>query len=118
MSDSELLVERRSSDHSAMLVLVQQTYASVQALDKKLSEHMVNETLELAEALAGIMTRSFPDGDGDGHRRHHESVLKQAESRADFWATMSKELAKWGLVGFMGWATYALWNAFLQGPHK
>ena len=38
--------------------------------------------------------------------------------RAEFWEAMAREIGKWGLIGFLGWAAYALWNAFLQGPHK
>ena len=88
-------------------MLVQQIHDNTVAIDKKLTD-----------GLASIRTEAFPEGDADGHRRHHEAVIKAAEDRAMFWRGLRVELAKYGLIGFAGWAVYALWNAFLQGPHK
>ena len=101
-----------------MIAMTQQTYDIVVKLDKKLSDHMINETAELAQMVTSIMERSFPEGDPEGHRKYHEASINRAESNAKFWQTMSLELSKWGLIGFLGWAVYALWGAFLQGPHK
>ena len=118
-SDSTpLILDRRASEQSALLILVQQVHTSVQSLDTRLSEHMKDETLELAQAVAALMIKSFPEGDGDGHRRHHEAVIKQAEEKAEFWKKMVTKLSEWGLIGFAGWLLYAMWDAVLRGHVK
>lgn len=91
---------------------------SQRAMDNKLTKHMESVPKDLAEAIAELMADSFPQGDPAGHRRYHEASIKAAEDRADFWSKMRMELFKWGLLGFAGWAAYALWHAFLQGPSK
>lgn len=73
---------------------------------------------DVKAAVKEAMASAFPDGDPDGHRRHHELVIKRAEAQAAFWDKMKVELGKYGLLGFLGWAAYSLWNSFLQGPHK
>ncbi len=60
----------------------------------------------------------FPTDDPDGHRIWHESEIKRIKDRAEFWQKMTYELSKYGLIGFIGWAAYALWQAFLHGPGK
>jgi hypothetical protein len=89
---------------------------SVNALDDKLDGHMRDETVQLAEAIASIMNKSFPEGDPHGHRKHHELAIKAAEDKAAFWDKMRFELSRLGLAGFTVWALYALWKAFLLGP--
>ena len=118
-------IDRRVSDNSAILVLVQQISTNVGNLevkvdkfDTRLSQHMHDETLELAEAIVKLMLRAFPEGDPDGHKRHHEAVIKAAEEKAEFWKSMRKKVTEWGLVGVLGWAAFALWAAFLKGPVK
>ena len=100
-------VERRKEPASALVMMVEKIHDNVIAIDQK-----------LAIGLAEIRVEAFPEGDADGHRRHHEAIIKAAEDRAKFWQTMRIELSKWGLIGFAGWAVYALWNSLLQGPHK
>lgn len=110
--------DRRNGPRDPLMTLVQQIYDSNVAMDEKLTEHMKAVPQELAKAIAKLMADSFPEGDPQGHRKYHESSIKQAEAKAEFWSKMRVELAKYGLLGFVGWAFYALWQAFLQGPHK
>lgn len=77
----------------------------------ELRAHADGETARIAAIADG-----FPDGDPDGHRRYHEAEIKRIERRADFWQKMRLELAKWGLIGFIGWAAVALWQQALKGP--
>lgn len=97
-----------------MLLLIKQVNSNVDAL----RDDLVQGLSAHRDELKAVVTSAFPEGDADGHRRHHEAVIKAAEERADFWKTMRKELGKYGLVGFTGWAAYALWQSFLQGPHR
>jgi hypothetical protein len=107
MNDATEFVERRKDATSVLVVMVQQIHDNVTALDSKLTDGMKT-----------LREDAFPEGDADGHRRHHEAVIKEAEDRAKFWQTMRIKLAEWGLIGFAAWAIYSLWQSFLQGPHK
>jgi hypothetical protein len=112
------MIDRHQSSAHEMLELIRIIHNNQAEMDRKLTLHMKNETQELAEAITKLMSEAFPQGDPYGHRKHHEMVIQQAEERAAFWRTMRVELGKWGLVGFAGWAVYALWQAFLQGPRQ
>lgn len=109
------IIERRRSSPE-LIELIWTVHDNQLALSAKLDKHMKEETSELADAIARLMKEAFPEGDPDGHRRHHELVIKQAEEKAEFWQKMRLELAKWGLLGFLGWALLQLWQSFLQGP--
>lgn len=100
----------------AILLHIKELQASVKALDEKLTQHREAEEAALAAAMDSLRSDAFPDADPDGHRRHHEALIKQAEARAAFWEKMKLELFKYGLLGFVGWAVFALWQAFLRGP--
>lgn len=110
--------DRRKSDHAAVINLVTEVHRDVKDLHARLTQHMTNETLELAEAITLLTRNAFPQGDPDGHRRHHELVIKQAEDKAQFWEKMKFELIRWGLIGFLGWAAVAMWRSFLLGAPK
>ena len=98
-------MERRNPpDNGAVFFLMQQVHDRIEAMDKRLSEHMRDETLELAEEIAKLMNKAFPMADPEGHRAFHEAQIQAAVDNAEFWKKMRFELAKWGLVGFIGWA--------------
>jgi len=82
----------------------------------ELSDHMRDETAELAKSVAVMMKEAFPEGDPVGHRRHHEAVIRKAEASAKFWTDMGGSVAKWGIFGFLTWLVYAAWQALLKGP--
>ena len=115
-------IERRAVSDSAGIVavigLVSELHKDVKALDAKLDIHMVNETHELAAEIAKLMLAAFPNGDATGHRAAHDEWIRKTRANAEFWEKMRYELTRWGLFGFLGWALYALWEAFLKGPHK
>jgi hypothetical protein len=106
----------RRADDRALIMLVQQVHDNQQALDGKLTQHMTDETRRLAEAVADILKRSFPEGDADGHRKAHEQQMQTIAARAEFWKKLSFEVSKYGLVGLVGWLAYAAWIALLKGP--
>ena len=121
----EVFTERRKNNHhgsSEVLELVRIIHANQLALDAKLTQHMHDEPIQLAEEIAKLLNSCFPNGDPSGHKLAHEVWIQQAEESRDFWRTMKKELSKWGLIIFIGWFIgfigLSLWQAFLQGPHK
>jgi hypothetical protein len=107
--------ERRETDTAAVIQLITEIHKDVKDLDKKLSKHMVEETSELAQEIALLMTKAFPDGDPSGHKAAHEAWIHKAEASAAFWEKMKFEITRWGLIGFLGWAAVALWKSFLAG---
>ena len=124
-----VIVERRA-EPTSLVLLMQQIHdnqvlmmdrhaladAKQDAFDKKLTRHMTDETSELAQEITRLMTAAFPDGDPDGHRRHHEAIIVAAEERAAFWKKMREEIGKWGILGVMGFIVIATWAKFVRGP--
>lgn len=101
-----------------MLSLVQLVHEEVKTVQMQLIAHSQDEPIRLAEEIAALMNRAFPEGDPHGHRRHHEAVIMKAEARAEFWKKLVFEISKYGLLGFIGWAAISLWKAVLVGPVK
>jgi hypothetical protein len=98
----------------ALIELIRQVQGSMSRLEAALEQHILTQRLEIAD----VLTTAFPQGDADGHRRYHEAMIKAAEDRAKFWFDLRMSVAKWGLLGVLGWLVVLTWNGFLQGPHK
>jgi hypothetical protein len=103
-----------SSGFAALMVMVEQTNTNVTSLRTELNEGLASQKQDLQD----VLIKAFPEGDADGHRRHHEAVIKAAEDKAKFWEKMRYEITRAGLLGFLLWALSAVWQAALQGPHK
>ena len=102
-----------------MLVLVQEISSKVDGIDgkvEKMSREVATHIAEEPALFATAFAKAFPDGDPESHAAYHHEVIAKMHERTEFWKDMRKSLAKWGLFGFAGWAIYALWHAFLQGP--
>ena len=104
---------------NALLALVEQLTERVHEVAIKVDKIESNlETLPdvREKTIATVLESALPGGDGPGHKRYHEDVMKSLEARTVFWTKMRDELAKWGLIGFMGWVLLQLWQSFLRGP--
>lgn len=108
----DTFVERRKDASQAVLELI----ASLKTQVDQVNTNLLSYRQEQKDDLEAAMIRAFPDGDPEGHRRHHEAVIRAAEARAEFWTKMRFELFKWGMFGFMGWAAVQLWRSFVVGP--
>lgn len=102
--------ERRKDASLAMIELLTSVKASVDDLNKKFDAHVVTQREEMKELVAA----AFPGEDPDGHRRHHEAVIKEAEDRAKFWQEMRIAAAKWAGLGVITFAVAALWHELLM----
>ena len=107
--------ERRAND-SLSVLLMQQIHQKVEEMDKKLTQHITDETLVLAEEIAKLMCSAFPGSDPAGHRTFHEIQMAAIADRAAFWKTMRNEISKWGILGVLGFIVIAAWKHFLEGP--
>lgn len=108
--------ERRNppDPQSALVLLIKQVNASVELLRDDIATQMTAHR----EELKTVVVSAFPEGDADGHRRHHEAVIKAAEDRAKFWQEMRIAAAKWAGLGAIAWLASVAWQAFLLGPKK
>ncbi len=63
----------------------------------------------LTDSITAFMGRAealfdgFPDQDPHGHRKAHEMWLEESREKKEFYVSMKKELAKYGLLAFAGW---------------
>lgn len=116
--------ERRQDPHSQTYRMlfdnlnsaIKELSVEVKEVKAKVNYHHATYVEATEKAIENAMNNAFPDGDPQGHRAHHELVIKREEARVKFWETMKTELGKWGLIGFLGWAGIALWKTFLMGP--
>lgn len=106
-------IDRRTPS-SELLILVQE----VRTNQEVMTAQLMAVPDDIAKALAALMKDAFPAGDPDGHRKHHEAVIKAAEEKAEFWKKMRISVTSWGLLGVLGWLLLLAWNGLLQGPHK
>jgi hypothetical protein len=116
--DSIGFQDRRQRTEDALLVHIQELSKEIREVKAQFAYHHATYVESTEKAVAKAMSEAFPDGDPHGHRRHHEIVIAAAQRRLELWDMLKKETAKWGLLGFLGWAGYALWQAFLLGPRK
>jgi len=108
-------IERRAND-VILLLLMQQVHDKIEAMDARLTQHMTDETLTLAEEIAALMSKAFPQGDPDGHRLEHELRMQAAKDRADFWKKLRDEIMTKGILGLLALAAVWIWAGFLRGP--
>jgi hypothetical protein len=93
-----------------LLELVKQIHESQKALEAKVTTHMTDETNALAIAITKLMKDAFPEGDPDGHRRHHELVIQREEEKAKFWQEMRIAAGKWAGIGVLGFLAMLVWT--------
>lgn len=110
--------DRRQRTEDSILMHIQDLKKQTSELNAKMNYHHAIFREEMERSVERVFTRAFPEGDPEGHKRHHEVVIAAAQRRLELWDLLKKETAKWGLLGFLGWAGYALWQAFLLGPRK
>jgi hypothetical protein len=74
----------------------------------------INSYMDKQETLLS----AFPNQDPEGHRAAHEQWLAESKAKKEFYDSLKKEVAKYGILGLAAWIAFHLWAAFLQGPHK
>jgi hypothetical protein len=74
-------------------------------------EVIEKELMVLTERMDDL-SKGFPGGDWEGHRRYHEAVIKRMEARTDLYRELQSELAKKGLWALIVMACTAVWFYF------
>ena len=96
------------------------TNAKLDASEERLSKHMEDEEDVLVEVKAQVASLhgAFPEEDIQGHHSYHQSLIERNKWITSLCKDSVKEIAKYGLLGFLGWLLYHLWIDMLAGPHK
>lgn len=84
------------------------------ALDKRHDENkaaQADTAEKVEEAIRGIeeLRKAFPEGDPDGHRRYHETIIRKNLAREKFYQELTAHLVKggaWALLVFIAWASW------------
>jgi hypothetical protein len=121
--EKQLLAKFNDSDSPASIgsllfdILAQQNEKLDRLIDsEKETRDMLVNHMKGEDALIKSFKAAFPGDDPQSHRAYHEALIDQAKHRKEFWMKLTFELAKWGLIGFAGWAILQLWHGALKGP--
>lgn len=106
--------ERR--DDSAVLGMLQSVLNDVAAMRKELSDHIIAEPAEIAEAvrvaIEDVVAQAFPVKDDKpdlaGHKNAHQEMIDAYRAKKEFWQKMLFELTRWSLIGFALWTLKAV----------
>ena len=109
---AEELARMGPSDQILFRMIVEQGN-KLDEIARSLADHTQREGLRISGVEHG-----FPDDDPSSHRIYHEMIIRRAEQRAEFWQRLSVELAKWGLIGFLGWLAAAAYHEAAKGFMK
>lgn len=108
--------ERRADASAALISVIEGLTQQVHEMREEIIRHKNELRNEREQLINDVLNKALPDGDAEGHRRYHETVISKIESQKQFYDKLRLELVKYGLLGFAGWAAFALWQAFLKGP--
>ena len=109
--------EHRRRESDALLLHIQALQGDMRVMDDKLTHHHAIFEERVEAAVERVYISAFPDGDPEGHRRHHELVIRREEERLKFWQEMRIAGAKWVGMGVLTFLVAAAWTQFLKGLH-
>jgi hypothetical protein len=78
------------------------------SIDRKLDS--IRTDVKSIQAMLTRYAAGFPGDDPDGHRKYHETLIERNKAYTDLGRKLLFELAKWGLIGFLGWMLVAGWH--------
>ncbi len=65
-----------------------------------------------------LLSRAFPGGDHDGHRRYHEAVIERMELKNRLVRAALEKVIQAGALASCGWVAVAVWNYFKLSVHQ
>lgn len=75
---------------------------------------ITNARLTAIEASVASFKKAFPDEDIDGHCDYHQTLIDRATFINEILREVLKHLAKYGLLGMLGWACWILFSAVIK----
>lgn len=79
--------------------------------DRKLDDHMRDETDQFKTMVKDIVRELVPDGDIRGHHDAHQAMIAKAQAEATFYNRLKADLASKGLWGLILVLGAVLWYA-------
>jgi hypothetical protein len=116
--EQDHFIERRKSSEQYGFEMYRGIVQQVSEIHTELKNRRMDGKEDIELAVANIVTRSFPEGDPEGHKRYHEAVIKQQEAKADLYRFLLKEGLKYGLITCLCWIGYSIWQGFILGIRK
>ncbi|MFZ2287604.1 MAG: hypothetical protein WAV93_11515 [Bacteroidales bacterium] len=95
--------ERRSEDRE-VIELVREMFVVVRQMRQELAARILTED--------HIVAQAFPNGNIHDHSAWHSATTQKEKAKAAFWDDMAKSVAKWGLLGTLGFLAVAAWEHF------
>lgn len=114
----EHAMERRAIDVGTLIAMIQQVHDDVRALDSKLTIHILEEVEDISKAVQAAFEVSMPNNNPGAHRLEHEYAANAMRASSEFWNKLLFELAKTGLIGALGWLTYAAWSSLVTSAQR
>jgi hypothetical protein len=69
---------------------------------------LMQKELKVAIDRIDDLSKGFPDGDPDGHRRAHEAQIRKAEARTRLYEKLYEELATKGILALLAFVGSAV----------
>jgi hemerythrin len=119
----KLIMNKAEKEDERLYVLLMELGGKVDRLVEDVASfeetrQMILNHIRGEETILEEFKAAFPGGDPKGHRIYHEEVISQVKAKKEFWNKLAFELAKYGLIAFVGWMVIQLWHGALQGPVK
>lgn len=108
--------ERRADASAALISVIEGLTTQVHEMREEIIRHKNELRSEREQLINDVLNKALPDGDAEGHRRYHETVIAKIESQKQFYDKLRLELVKYGLLGLVGFFAVAAWHEFLKGP--
>jgi hypothetical protein len=97
--------DRRDEDKTTHELMLEM-FRSQQALSEALHGHILEEPKMLAKTIDEAIDRLVPNGDANGHKTYHQSVIeaveaqrKAAEAQETFYVNLRQEAMRGGVLG-------------------
>jgi hypothetical protein len=111
MSEQHLphsIPKRRTSDHAGDPYKYADSKIEILEMDIAQKFDSISIHCKRIEAMINRYASGFPDDDPEGHRKAHESLIRRNERISALCDKLLFEIAKWGLLGLLGWVIYAM----------
>lgn len=103
-----------------ILKLIREVSTKQDKISKALTDHVNKEEGDWNDMKTSLesLVNAFPNKDTIGHHDYHATLIERNLWITSICKDVTKEIAKYGLLGFLAWLGYQAWTGFLAGPMK
>jgi len=117
ISETRTMVLRQEERISQVSNEVKTVSAKIDLMHTEHMDAVTRQNVTIDE-IHKMFKAAFPDGNVEEHRLKHISWEKKEQEDRDFWVKLKQNTINWVVIALLSWGGFALWVAFLQGPHK